>query len=173
MNNGYIFEWNPSVNYITLIIISLLLFLFSRGTLRSEPLGRNHAQVSDNTIINKMVPNGIIAMQWAFSDKKQQISFEYVEKEDGVKLIKSVFNSEMLIKKTDKNDYLENNKPHVVFALMESFGFNFLEYDNINNNDLLGKLRPYFHQGFVFKRFLAEYVGTASTVSNLFFNSPI
>ncbi|OOF43317.1 hypothetical protein BKK49_00570 [Rodentibacter rarus] len=112
-------------------------------------------------------------MKWAFSDKKQQINFTKVEEKEGIKLIKAVFNTDSLIKKTNKNDYLAKNKPHVVFSLMESFGYNFLEYDDIDKNDLLGNLRPYFIQGFLFNRFLAEYVGTASTVSNIFFNSPI
>ncbi|OOF36261.1 LTA synthase family protein [Rodentibacter heidelbergensis] len=173
LNYGYHLGWKPYLTYIVLPLIISMLFLLARGTLRSEPLGRNHARVSNHTLINKMVPNGIIAMQWAFTDKKQQIRFIHVEKEEGNKLIKSVFNAESLIKKTDKNDYLAQNKPHVVFSLMESFGFNLLAYDDPHRNDLLGKLRPYFHQEFLFKRFLAEYVGTASTVSNLFFNSPI
>ncbi|OOF42275.1 hypothetical protein BKK50_07025 [Rodentibacter rarus] len=173
LNNTHTFTLDIHINYLFLVTILFTLFLFARGTLRSEPLGRNHAQVSDNTIINKMVPNGIIAMKWAFSDKKQQINFTKVEEKEGIKLIKAVFNTDSLIKKTNKNDYLAKNKPHVVFSLMESFGYNFLEYDDIDKNDLLGNLRPYFTQGFLFNRFLAEYVGTASTVSNIFFNSPI
>lgn len=173
LNNTHTFTLDIHINYLFLVTILFTLFLFARGTLRSEPLGRNHSQVSDNTIINKMVPNGIIAMKWAFSDKKQQINFTKVEEKEGIKLIKAVFNTDSLIKKTNKNDYLAKNKPHVVFSLMESFGYNFLEYDDIDKNDLLGNLRPYFTQGFLFNRFLAEYVGTASTVSNIFFNSPI
>lgn len=158
---------------IGIFIAILILFLLARGTIHSTPLGKNHAQVSTKNIINKFVPNGIIAMIWAFSDKKRQIKFKPVTEAEGEKLMQDLFNRKTLLTKTEENPFLAENQPHVVLSVMESFGMNFLAFDDPKQNDLLGKLRPYFDDAFVFKRFLAETVGTASTLMRLFCYSPL
>ncbi|MDP8033722.1 LTA synthase family protein [Pasteurella atlantica] len=155
-----------------ILFITICVFLI-RGTIHSKPLGRIHAQVSSLSIINKLVPNGIICLNWAVEDRKRDISFEAVDESEGKALIKNALGKETLISKTAKNDYLEEHKPNVVFALMESFGSNILQYDNPQTNDLLGNLRPYFENEIVFKRFLATANGTAPTLAHLYFNSPI
>lgn len=161
------------VSVISVFIAVLLLFLLARGTIHSTPLGKNHAQVSTKNIINKFVPNGIIAMIWAFSDKKRQIQFKPVSEAEGESLMQSLFNTKTLLAKTENNAFLAEYKPHVVLSVMESFGLNLLAFDDPKHNDLLGKLRPYFDSAFVFKRFLAETVGTASTLMRLFCYSPL
>ena len=120
-----------------------------------------------------MVPNGIVAIEWAIKDKQRKIEFELVEIEEGKNLAKSLFNTNLLLAKTPKNDFLAENPSHLFFALMESFGTNFLYYDDPKENDLLGNLRPYFDNSFVFKRFLAETNSTAGSLARLFFYSPV
>ncbi|WP_243647867.1 LTA synthase family protein [Cricetibacter osteomyelitidis] len=169
------FAINTNVWLFSLIFITsiALMVLLARGTLHSLPLGKNHAQVSSLSTINKIVPNGIAAMEWAFKDRKQEIKFQPVSQAEGLNLMQQALNQNDLLDKTEQNDYLAAHKPHVVFALMESFGTNCLVFDDPNKNDLLGKLRPYFDKDFLFKRFISTYNGTAPALAHLYFYSPI
>ena len=87
--------------------------------------------------------------------------------------MQQVFGTDSLLERTPTNTALLETKPHVVLAVMESFGTNYLVLDNPENNDLLGSLRPHFARDFVFKRFISDYDGTAPTVASLYFYSPI
>lgn len=158
------------VSYI--IIGVAVIFILSRGSLSSIPLRRDKAQVSTSDVINKMVPNGIIAIDWALKDRRNDVSFSAVNKEDGIALQKDmrIFN---LQGHTPENNWLASNKPNVVIALMESFGSNMLALDKFPENDLLGDLRPHFENDFLFKRFLSEDNGTAPSFAALFFQSPV
>ncbi len=167
---------NIDVSYYHIIGIFLFVVicvLLIRGTINSKPLGRLHAQVSSLSIINKLVPNGVICLKWAIDDRKRDVKFEAVDENEGKQLIQKALDVESLYFKTAKNSYLEQNKPNVVFALMESFGSNILQYDDEKTNDLLGNLRPYFEKDIVFKRFLAEGYATISTMAQIYFNSPV
>lgn len=166
-------EINNWLNILIFISIILSMFFTMRGTINSKPLGRIHAQVSSLTILNKMVPNGVLAIRWAFQDRKRNVSFHSVNKLEGEKLIETALNQKTLYSQTPKNEWLENHKPNVVLAVMESFGMNGLITDNKENNDLLGSLRPYFDTEFVFKRFLSSSNGTMSSLASLYFQSPM
>ncbi|PJG84410.1 sulfatase [Conservatibacter flavescens] len=172
------YNWfHANLSVITFSILAsfsiLSMLALARGTLFSLPLGKAHAQVSSLNIINKMIPNGIVAIEWALKDRKREISFSAVSEEEGLKLMQLALNKNSLLDTTEKNAFLEQNSPHVVFALMESFGTNILVLDEPDTNDLLGKLRPYVKNSFFFKRFLSISGGTAPTLASLFFHSPI
>lgn len=157
---------------LSLFIVSLIaIILLLRGTINSKPLGRIHAQVSSVGVINKLVPNGILAMQWAFKDKKREVAFTPVEKAAGQELMQKSLGVDWLHHRTAKNDYLATHKPNVIFTVMESFGMNGLVLDNEKTNDLLGNLRPFMNSEFVFKRFLSSSDGTMNSLTHLYFHS--
>ncbi|AWX16296.1 sulfatase [Mergibacter septicus] len=165
-------------NSITLAItINCLMLIslayFARGSFFNHPLGRLQAKVSSLSIINKMVVNGVIAIDWALDDRKQNILFEKVSSSEGQDLIQQALNIDSLIAKTEKNDYLADNPPHVVVTLMESLGSNFLAFDHPEKNNLLGKLRYYFTNSYLFSRFVSSYDGTAPSFASIYFHSPI
>ncbi|WP_196767708.1 hypothetical protein [Gallibacterium anatis] len=131
----YILSQQPLVieNYSTLItitfgLISLIYLAYAaRGYFFTHPLAKMHAQVSSLSIINQMVPNGIIAMKWAFEDRKRDIQFSAVDKKQGSKLIKQFTKiipttqcfeyenpQQFFIDKTEKNTFLQQNPPHIV-----------------------------------------------------------
>ncbi|WP_159991295.1 LTA synthase family protein [Pelistega ratti] len=151
----------------------MLWILLARGTLRSRPLGIGHAQVCSVGVINKMVPNGLTAMGWAFMARKLDISFKEVTEEEGMVLLAKMGVDKRFYAQTEQNEYLAENRPHVVFALMESMGSNIWVYDDPIHNDLLGSLRPFTEKSFLFKRFCAEYNGTAPSLANIFFHSHV
>ncbi|QOF68962.1 LTA synthase family protein [Actinobacillus sp. GY-402] len=166
-------DFNPWWSSLLFIGTLCALAFFARGTIHSTPLGKNHAQVASLAVINKLVPNGVIAMEWAFGDRKRNIRFEPVDLDQGKALMRQVFGTESLIERTPKNDKLAALKPHVFLAVMESFGTNYLVLDNAQTNDLLGNFRPHFERDIVFKRFISDYDGTAPTLASLYFYSPI
>ncbi|QIW16825.1 hypothetical protein A4G20_01500 [Pasteurellaceae bacterium RH1A] len=171
--DNYIYLNNNSVFYTTFIISIILFVYFIRGTIKSKPLTRMHSQVSSLSIINKMVPNGVTALEWVFRDRKKQISLLPVDMKEGEDLALTALSRKELYNKTEKNIFIQNNKPHVVLAIMESFGSNILQFDNKQTNDLLGSLRPFFENDYVFKRFLSSYNGTMHSLGSILFHSPI
>ena len=166
-------ELHWSVSTLLFIATLFTIAFFARGTIHSTPLGKNHAQVTSLAVINKLVPNGVIAMEWAFGDRKRNINFDAVSLDEGRALMQQLFGTESLLERTPVNATLSEAKPHVVLAVMESFGTNYLLLDNPESNDLLGNLRPHFEHDFVFKRFTSDYDGTSPTVASLYFYSPI
>ena len=62
--------------------------------------------------------------------------------------------------------------PHVVLALLESFGADLLASDG-PGNDLLGRLREELPTGYSFQRFYAGQNGTHPELENLLLGSPI
>ena len=136
------------------------------------PLRRNNAQVSVIKMLTKTVPNGPIAFAWALSDFHKNKELEKVPGNELHELLKQA-NLDSLYGKTPKNDWLAENKPNVIFCLMESMGQNMLTYDHLPETDLLGSLRKHFQKDFVFRRFISEDIHTIQSFSALFFISPI
>jgi phosphoglycerol transferase MdoB-like AlkP superfamily enzyme len=62
--------------------------------------------------------------------------------------------------------------PHVVLALLESFGADLLYYDK-PTNDMLGRLRPFLDQGYVFENFFTSRIGTHRELEYVLLGTPI
>lgn len=166
-----------------LIIFSLLFTAFlARGTLSTFPLRQLHAQISDKTVINQAIPNGVIALDWAYKWDKLSMELKKVElydlKEDlqalGFKVKDDSFASivEPLKFKTKTNEYLKTNRPNIIFNVMESMSSHMLSYDDKDSRDLLGALREHFDEDFVFNHFLSEGDGTSDSLIRLFVSVP-
>lgn len=149
-----------------------LLFALARGSLGVFPLDRPNAQVSQLVVLNQLTPNAFMALSWALEDKKEDFKFNRVQRAEGKSLVHGL-NFDSLYAETATNAYLASNPPHVIFTLMESFGSNMLVFDDKEKNDLLGALRTHFAEDFVFKRFVSFSNGTAPSLAQLFFNSPV
>ncbi|UBO73960.1 LTA synthase family protein [Aeromonas rivuli] len=163
--------WPLTVFIVYLLAALTLLFVISRGSIGTFPLRRGNAQVSDLLALNKLTPNGFMAIDWAIKDREEDIAFNPVSHAEGETLLAEV-GLDSLMARTPHNPWLAEHKPNVVMALMESFGSNMLAFDEPGKNDLLGSLRPHFKEDFVFKRFLSEDNGTAPSLAALFFHSP-
>lgn len=160
----------PMLALFYLIISGALFFLIARGSVSTFPLGRNDANISSLTIINKLTPNGLITFKWAWEDYADDIVFETPDASIGHELLKKTGLN--LLEKTPDNAWLAANPPHVLLVLMESFGSNMLALDVPPQNDLLGSLRQHLAADFLFRRFLPEGNGTAPSLAALFFLSP-
>ncbi len=159
--------------FICYLIISIFLFtLLGRGSFGTFPLRRANAQVSESATINHITPNAVMALSWAWKDKKNDIKLESYSDEEIAQALE-ILGLDTIYETSRKNSYLEQNPPHVVLTLMESFGSNMLAFDDPVKNDMLGSLRQHFQEDFVFKRFLPHGNGTAPSLAALFFNSPL
>ena len=163
--------WPGTLFWGVLVLSVVLVAIAARGSVGTFPLRRGNAQVSDLTVLNKLTPNGLMAIDWAIKDHKEDIRFEKVDAAEGIKLLGAT-GLDSLAGRTPINTWLADHQPHVVMSLMESFGSNMLALDEPGKNDLLGSLREPFRQDFVFKRFVSEGNGTAPSLAALFFHSP-
>lgn len=146
----------------------VLLIIASRGSLGTYPIIENQHYISSLPLFNHLCTNPLIALDWARSNYKSDISYTKPDVKRGGILQNRLF---PLLRTSPHSEFLRQNPPHVVISLMESFGSNMLVYDSISN-DLLGSLRGHLKEDFVFYRFLSGQHGTIASFSALFFQSP-
>ncbi|MGM3173389.1 LTA synthase family protein [Dickeya lacustris] len=164
--------WHSAVFVVYLLVSLLLFFAMIRGSMSTFPLRRNDAQISSVVILNKLVPNGLMASAWAIGDRGEDVRLEQVARSSGERL-RQQSGLPALEGRTPANPWLAAHRPNVVMALMESMGSNMLVYDHLPETDLLGALRPHFASDFVFRRFVSEGNGTAPSFAAMFFLSPV
>lgn len=158
--------------------VVLLLTLGIRGSLGKFPLRQSSVQVSPSATLNKLVPNGLISLSWAWKEHRDSNRFHAVSDEDGQRLFSIMLNHPVpnadLAQLTDSlptQSVIAQSKPNVVLAVMESLGTHLLQMDN-PQRDLLGRLRPHFQQDWLYSRFVSEGDGTSETLHRLFIRSP-
>ena len=161
------------------ILMAFGYFIAMRGSVGTFPLRRDYAHVSDIKSFNMVTPNGLIALQWAIKDHAKLQAVPHVSDVQGARLWQQLsaettpdFNVDKLITHTPKDAFLAENKPNVVFAVMESFGSHLLSYDS-PTRDMLGALRPHWQKDYVFTRFLSEGNGTMDSLARFFIRSPL
>ncbi len=163
----------PRPQFVSFFLTNILaVFVLARGSVGVFPLDRPNAQVSQIVVLNQLTPNAFMALSWAFEDKSKDYKFEKVKSSEAGELLHEA-GLKSLYGQTPANGYISRNPPHVVLAFMESFGSNMLVFDDEKKNDLLGAFRPHFQRDFVFKRFVSYGNGTAPSLAQIFFNSPV
>ncbi|MGR5211886.1 LTA synthase family protein [Vibrio rotiferianus] len=171
-------KWKWPRHHAGLITVSVVVVIFcyvagARGSLGSLPLKRYHASVSQHKILNVLSPNAFMALDWARSDYTEQFNFKPVPEALVKQQMIKVLGKDNPQYQTPQNDYLAENPPHVVMALMEGMGNNVLIEDDPHKNDLLGALRPHFEQDYVYKRFLAGTSATIDSIVMMLFHSNV
>lgn len=82
--------WPLTVFIVYLLAALTLLFVISRGSIGTFPLRRGNAQVSDLLALNKLTPNGFMAIDWAIKDREEDIAFNPVSHAEGETLLAEV-----------------------------------------------------------------------------------
>lgn len=169
-------QWPHRAWYVTTLSVVMTIavyFILARGSIGTFPLKQYHAYVSDYEILNKVTPNGFLALSWAKSEHKRTSKFTPVSEKLFVQQKQKVLNKPTVTYKTKPNTYLAKTKPNVVYAMMEGMGTNILVEDNYPQNDLLGALREPFKDDFVFTRFLPSTGGTMNSIAMMLYHSNI
>ncbi|EOW9257268.1 MULTISPECIES: LTA synthase family protein [Vibrio] len=165
--------WHWSITSLVIVFSIVGTFLIARGSLDSHPLKRYHASVSQYKPLNMITPNVFMALDWATTDYKEQRRFDPVSQRVLTAQMEKMLGQPTPNYHVPTNPFLADNPPHVVVAMMESMGMNILVEDDPQTNDLLGSLRPYWGNGFLFERFMAGTSATIDSIVMTLFHSPV
>lgn len=161
-----------------------------RGTLGTFPLREMHMAVSSNAFVDDLVPSGPQALYLAW--KERQVSQIGDDPQSG--LMRYDFSSPMAAAEalgwsqadspqairdrmtvtTPESPAAKEQPPHVVVSLMEGWGRHPLDFDDPENNDLLGHLRPWMQEkADYFSHALSSENGTHPSLEALLVDTPI
>ncbi|MDO5640001.1 MAG: LTA synthase family protein [Neisseria sp.] len=161
------------------VVTIVLLAAGIRGSIGKFPLRQDSAQISTSVHINRLVPNALIALDWARKEHKNSNQFHPVSDSDGITLISRLSGEkadsadlQQFIVKATVNPSVEKRRPNVVLAVMESMGSHLLDFNN-GERDLLGGLQTHFDNDWLYRKFVSEGDGTSDSLHRLFVRSPI
>ena len=164
--------------WIAAVILPILaLSAGIRGSFGKFPLRQTSMQISAAPQLNKLVPNALISLNWAFLEHRNSSNFTPVSDSDGIALINRLLNQKAgadlnrLYSLTNENSAVEQHKPNVVLAVMESMSTHLLTM-NTPERDLLGELAEHWKQDWIYQRFVSEGDGTSDTLHRFFIRSP-
>ncbi|MCK5824582.1 MAG: sulfatase-like hydrolase/transferase [Ichthyobacteriaceae bacterium] len=162
----------------------LLFALGIRGSVGLFPLGEKDLFISDNIFINNLADNAIFSLKTAAKNKKTNYFNDNIStslKRYGYTDASTAVNDYLgtdnnlpanvkLMTTTRKNEFLENNKPNVVFVLMESLGSFYFDLHSEDLN-LLGSLESELKNMIMFRNFLPKGPRTIHSLEGLVFNN--
>lgn len=159
-----------------------LLALGIRGSVGKFPLRQDEAQVSASPLLNRLVANAPVSLDWARKEYQNSSRFRPAPDDEGMKLIAQVTGRPAASADLAQFEYTvpaADNKqplPNVVFAVMESMGSHLMWQLHQTDNpqrDLMGALAPHFAQDWVYRRFVSEGDGTSDSLHRLMVRSPL
>jgi phosphoglycerol transferase MdoB-like AlkP superfamily enzyme len=174
-----------SVKLLLVVLALFALMLAGKGTLRAMALQRQNLTVTNSQFLNDMVPNGAIALKYAWDSRGQSQNLQ----DPMVGLRAMGFDSVMAAAKvlglphdnesdvrTSLTAHAELSAPtthkNLLFFLMESWSAEPFRYQS-SGFDILGRLAPTLDQGCHFSNFDSAQGGTHPTLEALLFSTPI
>lgn len=179
----------PAAKKLAFALPTLLaLALFARGSLGTFPLRDQDATVAADPFVNDLVRNALQTLHDALKDRRAQIT---ITDNPAQRLPAYGFDSlaelartlgipgsaprdleAFVFRRTPHNPRLAAHPPHVVFALMESWGAHQLQF-NSPQTDLAGAMTKHLQRDVLFRNFFPAHRGTHSTLEALLLNSPL
>ncbi len=188
-------EWLPlraeKISYPVFILFALAIFFVNgvgaRGSVSLFPLSEMDTGISKNIFINHLCFNGTRSFTRAIELKSQSNSrwdsnLQHYGYGDNYRKAFSDFYQvpesqvpadplELLKHTTQKNEWAEKTKPHVLVLVMESLGGYWLQYDK-PPFDLVGDLKKHFNEDTYITNFLSSTNATIGSLSCLMVGSP-
>jgi len=173
---------------LTLLGVLLGLFLLvltTKGTLRAMALGRQNVSVTTSQFLNDMVPNGVIALKFAWDRRRDSQNFN-----DPLLGLKRLgYDSPLAaahalgIEATDETALRHALLAHgaqdqaprknLLFFLMESWSAEPFLYHDRKDFDVLGRLAPTMANACHFSNFDSAQPGTHPSLEAILFSTPI
>ncbi|HEX9192161.1 MAG TPA: sulfatase-like hydrolase/transferase [Burkholderiales bacterium] len=166
----------------------LALALLARGSLGTFPLNREDATVAPDPFVNNLVRNAPQTLYDAFMDRQDEIT---ITENPAQRLPAYGFGTldelartlgvpggaprdleAFVFRRTRHNPWLAAHPPHVVFALLESWGAHQLEF-NSPQTDVAGAMTKHLRRDVLFRNFFPAQNGTHPTLEALLLNSPL
>jgi phosphoglycerol transferase MdoB-like AlkP superfamily enzyme len=162
------------------IVTIIILAFFARGSLGTFPLGKKTINSVDNTFLSNALFNPIWQLYYAYEDLKlnrlttpEKVLKRYKLNSYQELYKKAGFNEKNPLKSTTKkDDFLEQNRPNIIFVLMESWSSYIALFNNKENN-VLGNFAKHAQDDYIFYRFFSNGYGTNPTIEELLLNSPV
>ena len=186
-------RWPAWATLLGVLLAFLLLVLTTKGTLRAMALGKQNVSVTTSQFLNDMVPNGVIALKFAWDSRRD--SQNLTDPLLGLKRLH--FSSPMEAAKVlgiDATDeaalrasLLANGhesqgakaasksaapKKNLLFFLMESWSAEPFRYQAADF-DVLGRLAPTMAQACHFSNFDSAQPGTHPSLEAILLSTPI
>ncbi|WP_196893622.1 LTA synthase family protein [Aureivirga marina] len=178
-------EYEKKIQYAFPVLLIVFVFLGFRGSIKEFPLQERSASVSKNSFINKIPLHGVYTLMKAAGEKDDE-RIKIDEKDfliqKGYQTLEEVYaakknldiptkisKQDIFFNKTEKNTFLEENKPNVIFFLMEGMSNHYLSFENENLN-LTGALKKHLEEDILFQNFLPAQNGTIYSIECIAFN---
>ncbi len=175
---------NPIAKILFFLLVFGFYFSGMRGSLSLFPLNKSNATITENTLLNEIAINPFYALKETLTDESHNYNFdlnpEKIIQENGFKSIDEALSLYLNSKINDtltpytstiQNAFLEQNKPNVIFILMESLSKHIMEMHSKNLNTL-GELENVLDQCYVFKNTLSGDNLTVFSLEKILISSP-
>ena len=174
-----------AVKVVAVVVAFFALAFAGKGTLREMALQRQHLTVTTSQFLNDMVPNGVIALKYAWDSRGQSQNLQ-----DPLLGLKSMgFDSPLAAAQVlglahetpaQVKEALIAHPPlpegtlkkNLVFFLMESWSAEPMRYQE-PRFDVLGRMAPTLRQACHFSNFDSAHGGTHPSLEAILFSTPI
>ena len=174
-----------AIKLLAVVLVFFALVFAGKGTLREMALQRQHLTVTTSQFLNDMVPNGVIALKYAWDSRGQSQNLQ-----DPLLGLKAMgFDSPLAAAQVlglphgteaDVKAALTEHaalpagaaKKNLVFFLMESWSAEPMLYQ-APQFDVLGRLTPTLQNACHFSNFDSAQPGTHPSLEAILFSSPI
>lgn len=179
---------HAAVKVVLAVIVFFALLFAGKGTVREMALQRQHLTVTTSQFLNDMVPNGVIAMKYAWDSRGQSQNLSdplvglkamgFESAQAAAQALGLPYGTEAEVKAAlTAHDPLPSGarKKNLVFFLMESWSAEPLLYQS-PQFDVLGRLAPTLADpGKVchFSNFDSAHAGTHPSLEAILFSTPI
>lgn len=174
-----------ALKLVLAVVVFFALVFAGKGTIREMALQRQHLTVTTSQFLNDMVPNGVIALKYAWDSRRESqnladplvgvkaMGFESVQA--AAQVLGLPHGSDADVKAAlYQHDPLPAGTPkkNLVFFLMESWSAEPMLYQS-PTFDVLGRLAPTLDKACHFSNFESAQPGTHPALEAIVFASPI
>ena len=163
-----------------------MLVLTTKGTLRAMALGRQNVSVTTSQFLNDMVPNGVIALKFAWDSRRDSQNLTdpllglkrlgYSSPMDAARVLgiaaadEKALHASLFAQGAAGRDQPRKN---LLFFLMESWSAEPFLYHDPKDFDVLGRLGPTMDGACHFSNFDSAQPGTHPSLEAILFSTPI
>lgn len=182
--------------WATLLLVLMALFMLvltTKGTLRAMALGRQNLSVTNSQFLNDMVPNGVIALNFAWDSRRdsqnlsdpllglKHLHFKSpldaakalgIEVADETSLRTSLMVNTAEVLAAEAGSAVPVLKKNLLFFLMESWSAEPFHYQ-ATDFDVLGRLASTLAHACHFSNFDSAQPGTHPSLEAILFSTPI
>ena len=173
------------VRAVCAVLALVALLLAGKGTLRQMALQRQHLTVTTSQFLNDMVPNGVIALKYAWDSRGQSQNLQdplvglkamgFASASAAAEVLGLPHGSDAEIKAAlaaPASLPVGTHQKNLLFFLMESWSAEPMRYHS-PQFDVLGRLAPTLDKACHFSNFDSAHAGTHPSMEAILFSSPI